>query len=171
MHSPVFSFLPKGKRERKGNEKRRPREAVSGEEWLCSGTGSVVGFGRPVRKRTILALPNLGPPSIEWRQRHGKITHIRALSKALAYVLSGLGPARPGRAFSGPLLISTGCQAELNPPADLRIQSVRQECKTRVPTRGRGRASGPPRKFTACVDDGGAAFALFTSCPSPAPEC
>lgn len=61
------SFLPKGKRERKGNEKRRPREAVSGEEWLCSGTGSVVGFGRPVRKRTILAPPNLSPPSIEWR--------------------------------------------------------------------------------------------------------
>lgn len=137
------------------------RNWVSGRVWPTGTETHHTGAAKP--------RPAVDRVAIEARKDY---THPSAVQSAcLCFEWPGPGPARPGRAFSGPLLISTGCQAELNPPADLRIQSVRQECKTRVPTRGRGRASGPPRKFTACVDDGGAAFALFTSCPSPAPEC
>lgn len=61
--SPQPSFPPKEKKERKGNEKRRLREAVSGEEWLCSLTGSVqsLGFTPLVWNRGILPPPSCQP--------------------------------------------------------------------------------------------------------------
>lgn len=98
------SFPAEGKKERKGNEKRRAREAVGGGEWLRSVTGSVVGFRRPVRKRTVLAPPNLNPPSID---RYSGDRRTDRLHKSVCcpkrLLMFGPAPTRPGPARLSPL--------------------------------------------------------------------
>lgn len=96
------SFPPKGKRERKGNEKRRRREAVSGKEWLCSLTGSVQSSGFADRYGNAAYCPPLPTPStttttidrvaIDVQKDY---THPWAV-QSVCLCFEQPGPARPG---------------------------------------------------------------------------